>query len=123
LAAAEPCSCFPIQSIQGQSDSCTGPQAEPGQQEHDRVITLPLCRLAVTAVHQTLDVLGCHQLRQTGEAPMRHGGHRLGHVGGDRPSLEQQAAKAPQGRGLYLGIGQAILAVLPYHAVGDIWGA
>ena len=58
FAADEQCSCFPIQIIQGQSDYCTGPQAEPGQQEQDRVIALPLCRLAVTAVQQILDVRG-----------------------------------------------------------------
>ena len=54
---------------------------------------------------------------------MRNGGHSLGQVGGDRPSLEQKAEKAPQGRGVSLGIGQALLAVLPYHAVGAILGA
>jgi len=121
--ADEQFSCFPSQIIQGQSDSFTGPQAEPGQQEQDRVIALPLCRLAVTAVQQTLDVLGFHKLRQTGSAPMRHGGHSFGQVGGDRPSLEQKAEKAPQGRGVELGIGQALLTMLPYHEVGDIVGA
>jgi hypothetical protein len=65
-AADEQFSCGPIQIIQGQSDYFTGPQAEPGQHEQDRVIALPWCRLAVTAVQQTFDVLGFHKLRQTG---------------------------------------------------------
>jgi hypothetical protein len=66
FAADEQFSCFPIQIIQGQSDYFTGPQAEPGQQEQDGVIALPFGCLAVTAVQQTLDVLGFHKLRQTG---------------------------------------------------------
>ena len=51
FTADEQFSCFPSQIIQGQSDYFTGPQAEPGQQEQDRVIALPLCRLAVTAIN------------------------------------------------------------------------
>jgi hypothetical protein len=51
----------PIQIIQGQGRHFTSPSAEPGQQEHNRVITLPVVWAAVTASSQAFDVLGFHQ--------------------------------------------------------------
>jgi hypothetical protein len=50
----------PSQRIQGQGRHVTSPSAEPGQQEHNRVITWPLWWAAVTAASQAFDVLGCH---------------------------------------------------------------
>jgi len=49
---------IPIDIVQCEGDDFASPNAEPGQQEQDGVITLSLRRLTITLVQDALDLMG-----------------------------------------------------------------
>ena len=71
----------PVQILQAQGGDLSSTQAQPGQQQQDRIITPAHCRGAITMDQHLLDLLRWERPRHRAQAPKRNLGHAVAQIG------------------------------------------
>jgi hypothetical protein len=120
LAPHQELSTLPVQVIELHMNHLSGTQAEPRQEEKDRIIAPACGTRSIAAREETLHVLWLKKLREVRESPVCHRGNRTGQIRRDLTALVKKAEEAAQGGGDELGTAQAHPVHLAHDESGGV---
>jgi hypothetical protein len=90
--------CSPVNVVEFHRHHFAGPEAEPGQQQEDRVVPPSDLGALITAAQETFDLFCTEILGDGRQPPVGHRGNASGEVRHDLSSLQQEAEEGPQRR-------------------------
>ena len=110
------------QSISSKLSATTspGPQAQPGEQQQDRVVSPAQRRLAITPTQDALYRSWWEEFRQCRPRPIGHGGHAGSQIQRDFSAIPQVAEKGSECCHQQFGSSRAEPMSVTLHKPGDV---
>src|SRR5438093_11743882 len=96
LAAYQECSRMPIHVIHPHVSDLSSPQAESGQEEQNREVSLSHAGASIAGPQEFLYLLRRKKLGYSREAPIRHRRDGMGQIEGNAPALVCKAQETSQ---------------------------